>query len=221
MIGGVVAKQRAVDRGDARGRHQLRGVGSEIRLARTQLALSIDRVAHEVGISPSELSRMERGLADWASVVVLARASAVVGLDLVVRAYPGSKPLRDARHVLQLEKLHVRLHHELRWSLEVPLPNPGDLRAWDAMIRGDRWRYGVECELNPMDGQALLRRLNLKQRDGAVEGVILLMPDTRQARAFRREFGDALRAGFPVPAALALRRLAVGERPGDNALIVL
>lgn len=210
-----------MDRGDARGRRHLHAVGSEIRLARTQLALNIERVARDAGISPSEVSRIERGRAEWASVVVLARLSSIVGLDLVVKAYPGALALRDARHGSQLEKLHTRLHPTLGWNLEVPFPNPGDQRAWDATIRGDRWRYGVECELNPVDGQALFRRLPLKRRDGAVDGLLLLMPDTRQTRAFRREFAEALRAEFTVQAALALRRFAAGVSTGGDALIVL
>lgn len=79
----------------------------------------------------------------------------------------------------------------------------------------------VECELNPIDGQALLRRLTLKQRDGMVDGVILLLPDTRQARLFRREFAQLLAEQFPVGSAEALRRLAAGLDPGGSAIVTL
>lgn len=109
---------------------------------------------------------------------MLSRLCAVVGLDLAVRAYPGGAPLRDARHGRQLAKLKARIHPALDWALEVPLPTPGDQRAWDAMIRGAGWRDGVECEVNPIDGQAALRRLTLKHKEGMVDGVILLLPDT-------------------------------------------
>jgi hypothetical protein len=129
--------------------------------------------------------------------------------------------LRDARHARLLEKLRSRLHPSLGWGLEVPLPNPGDQRAWDAMIRGKGWRYGVECELNPIDGQALLRRITLKQRDGLVDGVILLLPDTRQARLFRREFANELQTAFPIASALAVRRLSAGADPNGSAIITL
>ena len=54
-----------------------------------------------------------------------------------------------------------------------------------------------------------------------VDGVILLLPDTRQARLLRREYRDQLQAEFGVPASVALRRLANGDDPGGNSVIVL
>jgi hypothetical protein len=127
--------------------------------------------------------------------------------------------IRDARHNRLLMWLHGHINPALGWALEVPLPNPGDQRAWDAMIRGEGWRYGVECEMNPIDGQAALRRLTLKQKDGLVDGVTLLLPDTRQARLFRREFVEQLAAQFPVRSIDALRALAAGKNPGGSAII--
>ena len=89
------------------------------------------------------------------------------------------------------------------------------------MIRGEGWRFGVECELNPIDGQSLLRRLNLKERNGLVNGVILLMTDTRQVRQFRREFKNELAGRFPISGSEAVRKLATGDSPGGSSLIVL
>ncbi len=178
-------------------------------------------VAHDVGISASELSRIERGLADWASIVVLAELCAVVGLDLVARAYPGGNPIRDTRHGALLARFGARLHPSIKWATEVPLPVPGDQRAWDMLIRGDGWRYGVEAELNPVDGQALIRRLMLKARDGRVDGVLLLLPETRHARDFRREFGPLLAGAFPGTPAAALKRLDAGLDPGGGAVITI
>lgn len=102
----------------------IRTIGSEIRLARAQLGLSIETVAREVGISHAELSRIERARAEWVSVVVIARVCAAVGLDLSARAYPGGSPIRDARHAGLLDRLRKMLHPSLRWNTEVPLPNP-------------------------------------------------------------------------------------------------
>jgi transcriptional regulator with XRE-family HTH domain len=217
----MVAKQRAVDRGTERGLRLIRTIGAEIRLARQRLGLSLHSVAAAVGISGPELSRIERAKAEWVSLLSLARLCSVVGLDLTARAYPGGSAVRDARHGRLLVRFHGLIQASLSGADEVPFPNPGDQRAWDAMIRGDGWRYGVEAELNPIDGQALLRRLNLKQRDGMVDGVILLLPGTRQVRLFRREFAEQLASKFPVRQAIALRRLAAGQDPGGSTIVTL
>ena len=217
----MVARQRPSDRGVAKGRHALRALGPELRLARALNGLSVAAVAREAGISPAEVSRIERAEAEWVSVVTMAKICAIVGLDLSVRAYPGQRPLRDVRHAALLDNLRKLLHPSLSWSLEVPLPNSGDQRAWDAMIRGSTWKFGVECELNPIDGQALLRRLHMKQRDGKVDGVILLMPDTRQTRLFRREYREQLAIEFPSAASTALAAVGAGAEPVGSAVLVL
>jgi transcriptional regulator with XRE-family HTH domain len=217
----VATRERRVDRGAARGLRLLQLIGAEIRLARRRLGLSLRSVAKQVAISASELSRIERGQAERVPLLTLARTCALVGLDLSARAYPGSSSLRDSRQGRLLSRLKGRVHASLGWANEVPLQIQGDQRAWDALIRGTDWRYGVEAELNPVDGQALLRRLSLKLRDGNVDGVILLLPNSRQARAFRREFEPLLVTEFPVPPRLALARLGAGRAPGGNAIVVL
>jgi transcriptional regulator with XRE-family HTH domain len=179
-------------------------------------------VAKAVGVSESWISKVERALVVNVGVALLARVAAVVGLDLSLRLYPGGQPIRDARQASLLERLRRELNVVLRWRTEVPLPNPGDQRAWDGMVFGPAnvWRFGVEAETAPTDGQALVRRLALKARDAGVDGVLLLLPDTRQSRAFRREFGGLLKEDFPVAGSLALERLRAGESPGGSAMIV-
>ena len=97
----------------------------------------------------------------------------------------------------------------------------GDLRAWDAVIVGNRWRDAVEAEIRLRDIQALDRRIALKQRDGSVDAVILLVWNTRWNRDVLREFGSALESRFPVPGGRALELLQAGAQPGGNALILL
>jgi hypothetical protein len=60
-----------------------------------------------------------------------------------------------------------------------------------------------------------------RPRANELDGVILLMPDTRQTRAFRGEFADELKTIFTVPARSALRSLSNGLNPGGNALVIL
>jgi transcriptional regulator with XRE-family HTH domain len=217
----MVARQRPVDRGKQRGIALLRTIGNEIRLGRQGLGLSVSAVARSAGISTSELSRIERALAPWVSLVTLAKLCAVVGLDLSARTFAGGAPLRDARHAALLSDFGAGLHATVRWRLEVPLPGHGEQRSWDGVASGPGWRYAAEAEMNPVDGQALLRRLKQKQRDGAVDGVLVLLRDTRQARAFRREFASQLAVEFPIPGSQAMRLLAGGDPPSGNAIIVL
>jgi hypothetical protein len=152
---------------------------------------------------------------------LLARVTALVGLDLSVRTFPGGHPLRDHAHLELLLSFRARLHPSLRWSTEVPLPSQGDPRAWDGMVRGVGWRYGVEAETAPNDWQALSRRIELKKRDGMVDGVILLLPETRRTRLFLEAAQKVIPGLFPVPPRRILGRLGEGLDPGGSGIAVL
>jgi hypothetical protein len=83
------------------------------------------------------------------------------------------------------------------------------------------WRHGVEAEMVPRDGQALIRRIQLKRRDGGVDGVLLLLRPTRQSRLFVREAADMLRTAFPFPGSRALELLRAGVEPEGDSVIIL
>ena len=138
-----------------------------------------------------------------------------------MRLYPGGDPIRDAAQFGLLSRLRGRIHPDLRWRTEVPLPLPGDRRAWDAVIAGPGFVVGVEAETRLRDIQAVARRTNLKQRDGALDRVLLLVADTRANRHALRQASDVLSTGFPVAQRDALRALNAGRAPAGNALIVL
>lgn len=217
----MAARERPVDRGQRLGVASLRRLGEEVRAARTGAGLSIDTVAAAVGISNAEVSRIERGGSPKVPLITLSRLAAIAGLDLVTRLYPGPSPLRDQAHGRLLGDLRARLHPSLRWAAEVPMPIPGDQRAWDGMIFGSDWRFAVEAETAPQDGQALTRRLALKLRDGGVDGLLLLVRDTARGRSFVAATRDLLDPLFPVPGRRALASLRDGRRPEGNAIIVL
>jgi transcriptional regulator with XRE-family HTH domain len=215
------SRERAIDIGAARGRALTVEILSELRGARLDRNLTERDVARTLGISPSQYSRIERGLTrgitmDQASVLL-----ASVGMDLSVRAYPSGEPLRDTAHAALIERLRALVHRSLRVLTEVPFPNPGDRRAWDVVIAGVAWRHGYEAETRPRDRQALERRIALKARDGDVDAVSLVLLDSRYNRAFVRAHDDALRMRFPVPARRALESLRAGENPGGGSVILL
>ena len=103
----------------------------------------------------------------------------------------------------------------------MPFPAPGDRRAWDAVIAGPSWRCGVEAETRPRDRQALERRLALKERDGDVSSICLLLLDSRHNRDFVRAHREVLEERFPLPASRALELLHAAVDPGRNTLILL
>lgn len=199
----------------------VRRIGEDLRLARTGRALSIATVAAAVGLSTAEVSRIERSRAPKVPMITLARLAGAVGLDLVARLYPGGPPIRDAPQISLLGDFAALLPGSLRWDVEVPMPIAGDQRAWDGMVRGSDWRFGVEAESSPRDGQALIRRLRLKLRDDQVDGVILLVRDTRQTRLFLREAEPELAALLPLSSRGVLGALRRGARPLDNGIVIV
>jgi transcriptional regulator with XRE-family HTH domain len=217
----MATRQRPADVGAVRGRAIVADLVGNERIARLDRGLSLEDVGRAVGLSQPTMTRFERIAGEDVGIVRMAQVLSVVGLELTARAYPGGQPLRDAGHARLLGRLRAALHPSLAWATEVPLPIPGDRRAWDALIRGTGWRYGVEAETHPTDAQALCRRLELKRRDGDVDGVLLVLPDTRHTRLFLAAAADLLAASFPEPGSRALRALANGVYPGGSAILIL
>jgi transcriptional regulator with XRE-family HTH domain len=217
----VATRRRPADIGAERGRTLLAQLLREETAARRDRGLALADVAGAIGVSGSTASRIEAGRSADLGLIRLSSMLAVVGLDLSARAYPGGSPLRDAGHVALLARFRSCLHRSLVWSTETPFPHPGDLRAWDGLVRGPGWRYGAEAETHPTDGQGLARRLQLKARDGDVDGVILVLPSTRHTRSFLAAAGDLLAPAFPVPGPRALELLRAGVDPGGSAIVVL
>lgn len=217
-------RERPADRGRWRARRDLKRAGEEHRLARTGAGLSLRACADASGASHQSLLRFERGELNRVSLEELGAWCQVVGLDLAIRTYPAGDPIRDRAQLALLERLRARLHPSLRWRTEVPLPIEGDLRAWDAEIRGTQprpWRARVEAETRIGDGQALERKLALKLRDDPGGHLILLVSDTRSNRLALRFLEPGLGSMFPVSSRPILSALAAGREPPGSVIIVM
>jgi len=217
----MASRERAIDIGAARARAVLGRIQAEARIARLNAGLGQDDVARALGLSRSQYSRIERGLSPDLSIDLAVRMFAVLGHELVIRPYPNGDAIRDAAHVALLDRLRARCHASIRWQTEVPLPLHGDLRAWDATAVCPAFRAGVEAETRLSDIQALERRLSLKQRDGQMDRLILLVLDSRSNRAVLRLHGDRIAQRFPIPGSRALELLAAAVDPGGDSLILL
>lgn len=195
--------------------------GIELRQARIAAGLTRKSVAAATGTSRSAVERLELGALRNVSLERLAAVADAVGVEVSLKLYPTGAPLRDAPQQRLLGRFRTRLHPSLGWRTEVGLPNDGDLRAWDAVIRnGPDW-VPVEAETRLSDLQALERRLNLKLRDGRASRVMLLVAESRTNRAVIGGAPEAWRAAFPIGTRAALAALGRGELPAASALIVL
>lgn len=215
-------RERAADRGSRLARNDLITTGTEIRTARLMAGKTLREVGRAAGISYCEVGRIERGVLPNASLRLIARIGAVVGLDIRVRAYPGPVPLRDAGQVALLGRLRERLAPHLTMTTEVPVPISGDLRPWDAVIAGfdpTADPLHTEAETRLYDAQGQLRRIALKARDTGVEMTLLVIADTPRNRAAVRASGPMVVDAYPVSPRNALAALGEGRHPGGSALV--
>jgi transcriptional regulator with XRE-family HTH domain len=208
-------------RGTRKGRRLLADLGGELRVARQAAGLTLERVATAAGISPSELSRIERGLAPWLDMLLAAKLCAIVGLDLSVRAYPGGDPLRDAGHARLIAAFRSRVNAPLRVRSEVPIGDRRDQRAWDQTIADRDGIVAAEFETRLVDAQALVRRITLKSRDSGIDRVILVLADTRLNRLAVAAADAMLRPTFPTASAAVLGALRRGRLPARGGIVFL
>jgi transcriptional regulator with XRE-family HTH domain len=178
--------------------------------------LSQRTVAEAAQISRAAYGRIERAEAASLPISVAFRVSAVLGLDLSVRLYPGPEPIRDAGQASRLGRLVASVGLPLRYRTDVPLPSPPlgppEQRAWDLEIRGHGERTTIELETRITDVQeATLRRHGAKRRDDPADHFLLVLADSRHNRALLRDRGPLL-ADLPrlrtatVPGALRAGR---------------
>jgi len=196
-------------------------MGREIHLARVSASVSQREAGARVGISRSQWGRIESGELEELSVDQLSRACASVGLRLHVRAIPDADPALDSGQLALLERFRGRLPEPVAMATEVPLPIPGDRRAWDGFMRIDGVAIGVEAEARIRDAQAVDRRCALKRRDGGVDIVILLVADTRANRQMLASHREALRSSFPLDTRQVLDALRSGRVPAASGIVVL
>ncbi len=80
---------------------------------------------------------------------------------------------------------------------------------------------GIEAEVRSRDIQAVVRKIELKQRDGGLDGMVLLVAATKTNRLAVRSADAALAEAFPFDTRQVLSALAVGDIPAANGLVLL
>ena len=214
---------RALERGSRAGRRQLIDLGEGLRNQRITLGLSQRVVASACGISRSRYTRMEGGTVESLGVLELARLASILGLDSVVRLYPGGLSIRDSGHARRLQAFLSLLAPPLRHRIEVPLPPSSGIperRAWDAVLLGRGERTTIELEMRLRDVQATRRRHELKRRDDPSEHFLMLIADTRHNRRVLAEFED-LFADLPkLRPSLVRAALQAGRHPPTGFMLL-
>ncbi|HEX5579734.1 MAG TPA: helix-turn-helix domain-containing protein, partial [Candidatus Limnocylindria bacterium] len=174
----------------------LQRLGRELRLARIAAGSSQAEVGRRLGLSKSEISRIERSEIPGLTVLALQRHAAVLGLQLSARLYPGGRRVLDAPQLALLGRARERLEPAWRWELEVPVPLPRDLRAVDARLNRGDISIVVEAITRLSDVQAQVRAAQLKARDLNATRLMLLVGGSSANRAALREAGPIIRAAF-------------------------
>ena len=194
----------------------LRNLVNEVRAARVGASLSQQRLDWRSGAptrGSAGRSRVGTRRSPWS---IYRRCWRVSVSSCPIRAYPIGGGLRDAAQVRLLAAFRQLVTPTWGWATEVPMPIPGDLRAWDAVLARPVCRIGVDAESRIHDAQALDRRVMLKLRDSGVDRAIIVVPATRTNRSMLREFGSALRSNFPIGTSAALRALRKAVIPAET-----
>jgi transcriptional regulator with XRE-family HTH domain len=209
----AVARRRAV--------RVTREFGEAVLTQRLARGLSRRAVVAGLSISQSKLARWELGQPPYPDLFEAAMVARVVGLDLVLKLFPGGSALRDAGHVRLVRRFLALLPSFVWRQLEAPIPAAGDLRAWDVLLRLESVLVGVAVETRLRDVQELLRREQQKLRDSGAQRLILVLLDTAANRRAVREAGPALRNELPLDGRAILRALREGRDPGAGGILFL
>jgi transcriptional regulator with XRE-family HTH domain len=197
-----------------------RHLGQEARALRRRRGVSQARLARAIGVSRQWIGDLELGglrTVDLRSVSLL---FAALGHRVVVKAYPTGQGLRDAGQARLIERFDARLSPLWRRQPEAVMPQPGDLRAWDVLLRGPVM-VGVEAETRPTDLQAVIRAMAAKLRDSGADRMILLLLSSHANRAVVARHVAMMRQAFPLDTRATLAALAAGRDPGANGLVML
>lgn len=220
----MTTRERPSDIGTADARRFRDLAAREIRVARRELGISQADAGRGAAMSRSQFSRLELAELDEPTLEQLCRAARAVGLRPAFRLFRGDVRVRDRVQLAIFARFEQLLAPPLARSLrrEVPLPIPGDRRAWDGRISDGARTASIECESRLEDIQALTRRIELKQRDDPSAGIVILVVNkTAHNRAVLREHREALRAQLPLDGAEIARALRSGVVPRASGIILV
>jgi transcriptional regulator with XRE-family HTH domain len=215
-------RERRGDLGAAVARRLTERALRELRDVRVAAGTSQGTVARAAGISPSQLSRLERNRIARPSIEQICRVAGALGQTPSLKLFPSGPAVRDSGQLALLARFESRLGPPLHDRREVPLSIQGDPRAWDGMVLGGVEPFFEEGESHLSDVQALARRVELKLRDdGRARVVILVVARSAYNRRVLAAHRESLRSQFPLDGAAIARAVRRGEAPPASGIIVV
>lgn len=209
-------------RGAQRVNDQARAFGRDVRLARTAAGLSTGNAANRAGVSRSTLMRVEAGSAA-ATLATICAVSDAVGLDLVIRAYPGRRPsLRDRGQLLIAEYLARAAHPGWNTTLEVTAGDHG--QAIDQVFWGSDEILAVEIIRHMGDYQAQYRAVSLKRDWFARQHrrpvyLVLAVEDLRSNRAALAPYMGLITSSLSAGSRQIMESIRANKPLGSDGLL--
>jgi transcriptional regulator with XRE-family HTH domain len=204
-----------------RRRELLRAIGDELRRYRLDAGVSQAAVAAGAGVAQSHLSAIESGHAE-ASLDVLLRLGAVLGLDPSIRWFANTGPL--LRDHLQLPmgecllatsrgawspKPELRVYRPVRGSIDVVLDHRRDPDTVASELQSRLLRVEQQVRWHQMKADALAA---LPESSGRRVSRLLVLRNTAGMREMARSAAGTLAAAYPADT-----REAIGALRGETA----
>ena len=218
-------RESRLTRGRRRARTLIDRVLREFIDARRTLGVSQRTIATTLGIDPSQYWRIEARQVGELTLERICEIASLLGFEVSLALHPIGDPIRDAGQQSLGKRFNALLGPAWSVTDEVLLPNPGDKRAWDKLLRltgaDERHVVGADLESRIYDIQALVRRTRERERDGGVDEILIVLSDSAHNRRLAPDLVQALGVGYSTPGADIRRALRRGTRlPGSGVLLV-
>lgn len=224
-ISSVASKETRLQRGRRKARALASRTLAEIRETRVANGISQRTMASELGISQPQYWRVESGKVDEVSLARLCEIASVLGLEPSLALHPIGDPVRDKGQQAVAKRLEGILSSAWSVTSETLLPLPGDTRSWDKLLRllGAPVRHlvGVDIESRIYDIQGLVRRTRLRERDGGVDAILIVLSDSATNRRLADQLRDALGPEYASSNRALRGALRRGEvLPGSGVVLI-
>jgi transcriptional regulator with XRE-family HTH domain len=221
MIKAMATRESSAQRGRRRGTAVQGRLLAELRQARVSADVSQREIAARLGWSQAEYWRMESGTTANIGLVDLAAVASLLGLEISAGLHPVGDAILDRGHQAVIARFQNLLGPSWRTFAEAPLPGIGDMRAWDLLLRIESQIVGVEAETRIRDVQMIVRKVRLRERDGGVDEILLVLGATRTNRRLVAELKGALGQRYNTPPQSILTSLREGiVVPGSGVLLI-